>query len=146
MLLEDMEDRLYCYRATCHRVIDGDTLELDIDLGLRVSSRQRVRLFGIDTPEIHGVKKGSEEYMKGLDAATHIARLLRPRGLGHGLLGHIHESDYAGDPTELWVETIKDKVGKYGRFLAKVWTWDDGEIIDLNRHLVEKGLAEKAIY
>lgn len=44
----------YRYRATCRRVIDGDTYELDVDLGFRVSVRIMVRLRGpIDCPEVH---------------------------------------------------------------------------------------------
>lgn len=146
MLVEDLEARLYCYRATCWKVIDGDTLELDIDLGLHVFSRQRVRLLGLNTPEIHGVKKGSEEYLKGLDAAEAVARLLRPHGLGRTLEGHVREEDYAGSPTDLWVETSKDKIGKYGRFLVKVWVQQSSKMLELNRHLIDKGFAERAWY
>ena len=41
----------YIYKATVMRIIDGDTVDLDIDLGFHVSIKQRVRLAGIDTPE-----------------------------------------------------------------------------------------------
>jgi micrococcal nuclease len=46
-----LEEHLYWYRATVLRAVDGDTLELDIDLGMRLHSTIRVRLLGIDTPE-----------------------------------------------------------------------------------------------
>ena len=39
------------YKAKVRRVVDGDTLDLDIDLGFRITLRERVRLMGIDTPE-----------------------------------------------------------------------------------------------
>lgn len=43
---------VYIYRATCHRVIDGDTYELDIDLGFKVYARITVRLRDVDAPEL----------------------------------------------------------------------------------------------
>lgn len=146
MTLEDMEDRLYCYRATCRTVVDGDTLDLDIDLGLRTSCRQRCRLLGLNAPEIHGVKKDTEEFQKGVDAASELVGLLQPEYLGHGLDKRIPQELYAGARAPLWVETVKDKVGKYGRFLVKVWVWQDSEILYLNQHLIDKGFAEKKLY
>lgn len=52
---------MWTYRAALVRVIDGDTYELDIDLGFHVTMREHVRLLGIDCPE-HGTPEG--------DAAT----------------------------------------------------------------------------
>ena len=48
-----MIDTNYTYRATVHRVIDGDTVDVDIDVGFHMTSRQRVRLARIDTPELN---------------------------------------------------------------------------------------------
>ncbi len=54
---------MYQYKAKIVRVIDGDTYEIDIDLGLSVWVRgERVRLYGVNTPEVYGVKRESNEY------------------------------------------------------------------------------------
>ena len=55
----------YRYRARLERVVDGDTIDVLIELGFYVTLRERVRLEGIDTPEIYRVPKDSEEYKKG---------------------------------------------------------------------------------
>jgi micrococcal nuclease len=44
---------MFEYKATVEEIIDGDTIDVLIDLGFRVSSHQRIRLVGVDTPEIH---------------------------------------------------------------------------------------------
>lgn len=49
----------YEYHATAINVVDGDTLDVCIDLGFRITMVQRVRLYGIDTPE-HGTPGGAE--------------------------------------------------------------------------------------
>lgn len=127
-----MDDKqLYTYKATCRRVVDGDTLDLDIDLGLKVHSHERVRLHGIDTPETYGVKKDSEEYAAGVKAKNRVEELLRP----------------GGEPVDLMVETRKDKTGKYGRYLVLVWLVVTGEeFICLNEMLVTEGLAVHRSY
>ena len=57
----------YRYKAKLGRVVDGDTMDVVIDLGFYVTMRERVRLKGINTPEIYKVPKNSEEYKKGMD-------------------------------------------------------------------------------
>jgi micrococcal nuclease len=146
MLLEDIEEGLYRYKARCWRVVDGDTLDLEIDLGMRFSSRQRVRLLGLNTPEVHGVKKDSEEFKKGVDAAKEVAGLLKPNVVSSILQEYIDPEIYDGDQATLWVETIKDKSGKYGRYLANVWVWHNDEVLSLNAHLIKEGLAKNAVY
>jgi micrococcal nuclease len=51
---------LYHYAMTVARVIDGDTLLCDIDLGFNIRTRDYVRLFGVNTPEIYGTKATPE--------------------------------------------------------------------------------------
>ena len=68
--------KLYRYSARCSRVVDGDTLDLDIDLGFGMHFFERVRLFGIDTPETFGVKKDSDEYARGKAAADRVRELV----------------------------------------------------------------------
>jgi len=127
MIMENHEDKLYWYKATCVRVVDGDTLDLEIDLGLNIFSRQRVRLYGIDTPETYGVKKGSEEYEAGKKAAARVSE-------------YIYNAD-------LWIKTIEDKTGKYGRYLAEIYKIDaEGNLFCLNDILVNEGLAVRKTY
>lgn len=120
---------MYEYAATVVRVIDGDTLIADVDLGFHVSVRETFRLTGIDTPEIHGVKKDSEEYRRGMEAKKFVEKLLE---LTEG---------------RVMLRTQKDAQGKYGRWLAEVlpvlinggvhpWT-----AASLNESLVKEGLA-----
>ena len=43
--------RLFCYNAKVSRVVDGDTVDADLDLGFKVFTKQRIRLYGINAPE-----------------------------------------------------------------------------------------------
>ena len=47
-----MDLKLYTYKARLSRVIDGDTVELNVDLGMSVSVKETFRLYGINAPEI----------------------------------------------------------------------------------------------
>ena len=85
----------YRYRATVLRWIDGDTVELDVDLGFTVRLRERFRLLGIDTPE-----RGREGYA---EACSYVA-----------------EAAPAG--SSVTIESTKTE--KFGRWLAIVWTAD----------------------
>lgn len=108
---------MYIYKAKCRRVIDGDTLVLDIDLGMGISYRTKVRLLGINAPEIHGVSKSSQEYKLGMDAKNFIEE-------------NIQEKD-------LIIKTHKDRRGKYGRYLAEIFV--DG--VSINQLMLDKGYA-----
>ncbi len=128
---------MYQYKAIIQKVVDGDTLEIAIDLGLSVwLHEEKVRLYGINTPEVYGVKKGSSEWERGIKASEFVKLVLK-------------EKD------EIIVETIKDKKEKYGRYLALVYLRILPEIISglteirsigdyycLNDILVRKGFAE----
>ncbi len=90
----------YRYRAKIVSVYDGDTVRADIDLGCSIWVRNEpLRLFGIDAPELRG-----DERNEGLRSRD----WLRHRVLDRDVI----------------VETIKDKRGKYGRLLAKLWIED----------------------
>jgi len=108
------EDRLYWYRFTTRRVIDGDTIVADLDLGASVIlSKQYFRLLGIDAPEKRG--KTKEE---GLAAQAHLQKLLT-------------------NSVDLLCKTHKDKKGKFGRWLVELY--DRG--INLNQQMIEDGHA-----
>ena len=110
---------LYNYRAQVVGVFDGDSVTLDIDLGLGIWSKgQKCRLAGIDTPELRG-----EERPDGLKAKLRLAELI---------LGK-----------QVAVSTERDRTGKYGRWLVTIWDLSDtGEWININNLLVSEGYAE----
>lgn len=113
---------MYQYKAECMRVVDGDTLNLRVDLGMNIDHRIRVRLSGIDTPETYGVKKDSEEYKAGIAAKERLEELVMGK--------------------DLIIVTEKDKTGKYGRYIATIYV-DDSNV---NETLVKEGFAKRVQY
>lgn len=113
------------YKATVTRVVDGDTLDLQIDLGFSVSIQIRARLAGVDTPETYGVKKDSAEYLAGKRATQYVEEWLRG--------GHT-----AGPYGPVTVRSEKNRTGKYGRWIVTVHAHEDC----LNEALLREGLAK----
>ncbi len=112
---------MYTYRAKVTRVVDGDTVDVNVDLGFGVSSKQRFRLAEIDTPETYRVKKDSEEYKAGMKSKEWLeSKVLE---------------------TEIIVKTNKDKKGAYGRYIAHLFL--ENEKISLNNQMLKLGLAKK---
>ena len=116
---------MYKYKAKIERIVDGDTIDIVIDLGFKITTNQRLRLKGINTPETYNVKKGSEEYKKGMAAKEFVVK-------------RIADNNY-----EAIIETDKD-TGKYGRYIAEIWLTDSD--VSLNAELVEKGFAQPVVY
>ena len=108
----------YRYRATLRRVIDGDTVDCEVDLGFGIQTRQRFRLLGINAPE-----KRRPTYEAGIAAKQHLESLLELYGLAE-------------------VRTHKDRTGKYGRMLATLIGVHGSELIDLNQRMIDDGHAE----
>ncbi len=138
-----MTDHHYTYRATCVRVVDGDTLELDVDLGFGVHKIDRFRLLGIDTPETHGRKKGSPEWEHGKQATRLVDDLMFYKDATGDIEPDTGADVYETVPHPLAIRTHKDKQGKYGRYLCEV-TLPDGR--DLATVLREAGLAKRDSY
>lgn len=109
---------MYTYEAKLLKVVDGDTVDLRIDLGFKVFTEQRFRLLGINAPETHS-KDPSEKAM-GKAAMDYLKSLLAGEG-------------------QLKVVTSLDKQEKYGRFLAVI-TNGSGEIV--NDEMVKAGHAK----
>ena len=127
------EEALYRYKARVIRVIDGDTIEAEIDHGCSIFSKQKLRLSGIDAPELRG-----EERADGMASASHLIKLITTNCLNldsHGKLG--------ARLAEIYIQTIKDKTGKYGRYLAVLWGIDHGkELVDINQLMIDDGFAK----
>ena len=117
-----MDEFLWNYRAKCINVVDGDTLDLFIDLGLRTYKIARVRVLDLDTPEIYSVKKGSQEYIRGKAAKEALEKLILGR--------------------EMVIETKKDKTGKFGRLLANIWVPEKDDLINVTLAMIEMGHGE----
>jgi micrococcal nuclease len=113
---------VYEYKAKLDRVVDGDTIDLIIDVGFKMTTNQRIRLASIDTPETYRVKRTSREYKRGIKAKEYVEKRL------------------AENQNELKIRTYKN-VGKYGRYIGVIWLEDSD--ISLNDELVQKGHAEK---
>tara|TARA_Y200000002_G_scaffold375607_1_gene378191 strand:- start:586 stop:987 length:402 start_codon:yes stop_codon:yes gene_type:complete len=106
---------MYEYRCKILRVIDGDTADVDIDLGFGVwLHKERVRFAGIDTPESRTRDKVEKKY--GLAAKAFVQKYL-PKGSSQILV------------------TQKDGTGKFGRILGK-FKLEDGTI--LNELMIQK--------
>lgn len=113
------DTQLYNYKAIVTSVYDGDTVTVDIDLGMGIWTKgEKIRLYGINTPEVRGPQ--------------------RPEGLV--------SRDYLRDlilNQEIMLATFRDKKGKYGRYLGTIWFKDSAdEWFNVNEHLVNEGLAE----
>lgn len=109
----------YNYKAEVVSVYDGDSVTLDIDLGLGIWSKgQKCRLAGIDTPELRG-----SERPKGLEAKKRISELI---------LGK-----------QVYITTYKDRTGKYGRWLVTIWALSENkEWFNVNELLISEGHAQ----
>jgi len=107
---------MYTYKAKLDRVIDGDTIDANIDLGFDVTIHKRIRLTGIDTPESR--TRDLEEKARGLASKARLVELL---GDGNFML----ESR---------------EVGKFGRVLGTIYTIAE-QSININDTLVEEGYA-----
>jgi len=107
---------MYEYKAILNRIVDGDTIDVDIDLGFDVKIKQRVRLYGINTPEVR--TKDLEEKQKGIEATEYLRKIL---------------------PKEFIIQTILNKRGKYGRVLGIIWANEE----NINEKMVTEGYATK---
>jgi micrococcal nuclease len=114
---------MYEYRGTLSRIVDGDTFELEIDLGLHVMTRARVRLRGVDTPETYGIKQGSAEWKRGQAAKQFVMQWFAAHG------------------PELTIHTFRDETEKYGRWLVEIADPDSGE--RLTEQLLAAGHARQ---
>ena len=111
---------MYEYRVKkVHKVVDGDTIDVDIDLGFNVSYYQRVRLAGIDTPESRTTDKYEKEL--GLEVKKKLDDLIKAA-------------------KTVVIKTEKpDSSEKYGRILG--WLYLDGAETSVNEALIAGGYA-----
>jgi micrococcal nuclease len=100
-------------------VVDGDTIDVDIDLGFDISFSSRVRLAGIDTPESRTSDKA--EKVLGLESKEYLKSKIK-------------------DAKSVVIKTEKmDSSEKYGRILG--WVYLDGSEISINEQMISEGYA-----
>jgi len=106
-----------------NRVVDGDTIDVTIDLGFDLYKKERVRVAGIDTPEKR--TRDLEEKALGIDATNYLKEKL--------------EDTIAGDE-ELTIRTeLKGGMGKYGRLLG--WLYIGEDAVSINEVMITEGYA-----
>jgi len=108
----------FCYNASVVRIVDGDTIRLDIDLGFDIVLRnQSVRLYKVDTPECR--TRDLKEKAAGLLAKEVVQNLI---AIGE----------------RVFIRTKLDTKGKFGRLLGTIVTTDN---ININEHLIDNNYA-----
>jgi micrococcal nuclease len=114
----------YNFRVTkIKKVLDGDTIDVVIDLGFDLAKTERVRIAGVDTPEKR--TRNLEEKALGLDATNWLKEKL---------------NDTIKGDDELVVRTeLKGGVGKYGRLLG--WLYVGDSDLSLNEQMITEGYA-----
>ena len=106
---------MFEYNARLVRVIDGDTVRLDIDLGFSIYRIENLRLRGINTPELNS--KDPVERARAVEAKEYLAEILE-----------------FGDLT---IRTHRDRSDKYGRILADIFLGD----VNVNQQMITAGHA-----
>ena len=118
--------RKSCYNfrvIKINKVLDGDTIDVTIDLGFDLYKKERVRIAGVDTPEKR--TRNAEEKVLGIDATN---------WLKDKLSGAI-----SGDDDLIIRTELVGGVGKYGRLLG--WCYVGDAEISLNEQMIEEGYA-----
>ena len=118
--------RKSCYNfrvVSIDKVVDGDTIDVTIDLGFDLYKKERVRVAGVDTPEKR--TRNLEEKALGLDATAWIKDHL--------------EGAIDGDDDLIIRTELDGGVGKYGRLLG--WLYIGDAIVSLNEKMIDEGYA-----
>ena len=114
----------YNFRVTkIDKVLDGDTIDVTIDLGFDLFKKERVRIAGVDTPEKR--TRNLEEKALGLDATDWLKDKL--------------EGAISGDDDLVIRTELVGGTGKYGRLLG--WCYIGDSTVSLNEQMIEEGYA-----
>ena len=115
----------FWYGAKPIKVVDGDTLDLMVDLGFSIHFKMRVRLYGVNTPETRTKDLAEKEL---------------------GLKAKKFTEDWLINHQWVFVNTIPDKNDKYGRVLARIFSSDqvdDPTTACLNLDIIQSGYARE---
>ena len=108
---------MYEYEIKIDRVVDGDTVDGWIELGFNISTKKRIRLYGINAPESRTTDLA--EKAKGLESKAWLVERLEGK--------------------TVTVKTEKDSSGKYGRTLGTLFI----DSVNINTEMIAKGLAQE---
>ena len=110
---------MYEYEVTVDRVVDGDTIDVNINLGFSVVlAKKRVRLYGIDTPESR--TRDKEEKVRGLLSKSFLQ---------------------AQCPVGSPVKLISHDIGKFGRILGELFEYNIDSEVSINQVMCDEGFA-----
>jgi micrococcal nuclease len=112
---------MYEYNAKIISVYDGDTVTAEVDLGFNVTITEKFRLVRINAPEVRG-----EEREDGLKSRDRLRELILNKSVV--------------------IKTLKDRKGKFGRYLAEIYINEDDNSTNVNDWLVTENLAEYKDY
>jgi len=105
---------MYQYKARIVNIVDGDTVDAEVDLGFRLTAKLRLRLLGINAPEMRS--KDEARCLKALEARSTLSALI----------------------LEATVVIETQKPDAFGRYLANIWLRD----ININEEMIRLGMAE----
>ena len=110
------KEDMFEYKCEVIKVVDGDTVDVNIDVGFSIFHKARVRMYGMDTPESR--TRDLDEKARGLISKQFIL-------------------DKVANAKEIVIKTQKDGKGKFGRVLGKIFI--DGE--NINQSMIDQSLA-----
>ncbi len=109
---------MYQYKAKVIKIIDGDTIDVDIDLGFSVIlAKQRIRLHGIDTPEFR--TRNKEEKVRGLLSKEFVI---------------------SKSPVGSYIRLVSHGKGKFGRILGELYELDN-DLVSINQQMCDEAYA-----
>ena len=114
---------MFEYRVKITRVVDGDTVDAELDLGFNIIYKERIRLMGIDTPESR--TRNKVEKKLGLKSKARLKELI---------------SEHKGN---IILRTSQEGKGKFGRILGSLVVADNGVEVNLNDILIAEGHARE---
>jgi micrococcal nuclease len=127
----DGREVMYEYNAKLLRIVDGDTLDMEVDLGFRTFQRIRCRLYGLNAPETFGVPRYSEEYAAGKAAIDFVTSWFATNNGPAGVVIRSYDGRDIGQE-------------KYGRWLVVPVPPTGG--VSLCDAMIAAGVAEAKIY
>ena len=114
---------MYEYKCKVKRVVDGDTMDVILDLGFSVHHAVRVRMAGIDTPESR--TRDKDEKARGKLSKAFLKESIKGRKI-------------------ILKTKIKDAKGKFGRVIAEVWAeFEEGSLRNINEIMIKECYAVK---
>jgi len=126
--LEEIKNNLYTYKAHVLDVYDGDTITVAIDLGMDIYKKTKIRFYGINAPELDGSRLSDKEKAEARRSKNYVYRKISSK--------------------EIYIQTVKDKTEKYGRYLGIIWVLNEKNKYYecLNDMMLRNNLAKSLLY